>query len=252
MVIADSQIITLDQWIANFFNSLTTSSGWSYGNLLCGLFAVILCVILCGIIGYEREKRGSSAGFRTHLLVGVGSCIIMIISIYGFPSNVGNRDVARLAAQAVTGVGFLGAGTIIHNNRGVKGLTTASTIWLSMAIGLACGSFNFILAISSALVVMFVLVILFKVEAALYKHRPRFIILASSDCPINAEMLKLAKNYSCLISDTTNKIIENEKECLIEVTFALKSESSKCIDTECFKKDIESISGIKSVEIINK
>lgn len=120
---------TIDQNIAEIFNSNFGLGGdWSWGNLLLCVIALFLTVLLTGIIGYEREKKGRTAGLRTHLLVGVESCVIMIISIYGFPVTGGNRDIARLAAGIVTGVGFLGAGTIIHNNGSVKGLTTASTI----------------------------------------------------------------------------------------------------------------------------
>ena len=152
--------ITFDQKIAEIFNTNFGMGGeWPWGNLILCAIAIVLSVILCGVIGLEREKRGRSAGLRTHLLVGVGSTVVMIISIYGFPAMFTGaeggmtRDVARLAAQVVAGVGFLGAGAIIHNNGGIKGLTTASTIWLVMAIGLACGSMNFLLAIDSTLAV---------------------------------------------------------------------------------------------------
>ena len=152
-------VTTIDQKIAEWFNSNFGLGGeWPWGNLILCIISLVLCVALCGIIGYEREKRGRSAGLRTHLLVGVGSCMIMIVSIYGFSAIFGTRDPARLAAQVVAGVGFLGAGAIIHNNGGIKGLTTASTIWLVMAIGLCCGSMKFILAICGTVVVMLVLI----------------------------------------------------------------------------------------------
>ena len=158
-------VTTIDQNIADIFNNNFGMGGeWSWGNLILCVIAVFLTVLLTGVIGYEREKKGRTAGLRTHLLVGVGSCIIMIISIYGFPSNSGNRDVARLAAGIVTGVGFLGAGTIIHNNGSIKGLTTASTIWLAMAIGMACGSMNFVIAILTSFVVWLILVFFRKFE----------------------------------------------------------------------------------------
>lgn len=131
-------MVTIDQKIADYLNNWVVD-GWPVGNLVLCAIALVLCVILVGVIGIEREKRGRSAGLRTHLLVGVSSTIIMIISIYGFPQIFqDHRDVARLAAQIITGVGFLGAGAIIHRNSGIKGLTTAGTIWSSMAIGIAC------------------------------------------------------------------------------------------------------------------
>ena len=109
-------MVLFDQKLAEFLNNWTVGENqWPIGNLVLCAIALILCVALISLVGAERERRGRSAGLRTHLLVGVGSTIIMIISIYGFPTitvngQTFNRDVARLAAQVITGVGFLGAG----------------------------------------------------------------------------------------------------------------------------------------------
>lgn len=100
---------TIDQIIAEKLGSWYIGE-WPIGNFFLCAIALILSLLLCGAVGLEREWRGRSAGLRTHLLVGVGSCMIMIISIYGFPQVYAGRDVARLAAQVITGVGFLGAG----------------------------------------------------------------------------------------------------------------------------------------------
>ena len=158
-------VTTFDQKIAEYLNGWTVND-WPIGNLVLCAIALFLTVVLCGAIGIERERKGRSAGLRTHLLVGVGSCIIMIISIYGFPSATeGKRDVARLVAQVVTGIGFLGAGVIMHRNGGgVRGLTTAASIWVVMTIGIACGSFNFILAFAGTILILIVLTVFKKVE----------------------------------------------------------------------------------------
>ncbi|MDP8290049.1 MAG: MgtC/SapB family protein [Candidatus Susulua stagnicola] len=108
---------------------------------------VILAVILGGVIGLEREKKGVSAGLRTHILVTVGSTLIMLTSLYiyyMFKEDGCSIDPGRIAAGVVTGVGFLGAGTIIRSKEGIRGLTTAASIWISAAIGLAvgCGYFS--------------------------------------------------------------------------------------------------------------
>ena len=100
--------------------------------------------LLGGVIGLEREKKGHIAGLRTHILVCVGSCLIMLTSIYVYEMYQGKAavDPSRIAAGVVTGIGFLGAGTIIRSIRGsegIKGLTTAASIWVSSAIGLAVG-----------------------------------------------------------------------------------------------------------------
>ncbi|NEZ44640.1 MgtC/SapB family protein [Paenibacillus alvei] len=108
------------------------------------MLRMVLALVLGGCIGLEREKRSQAAGLRTHMLVSLGSALVMLISVYGFPDLSGDNkaavDVARIAAQVVSGVGFLGAGTIIRNGTSVKGLTTAASLWVSAAIGLACGS----------------------------------------------------------------------------------------------------------------
>ncbi len=95
-----------------------------------------LTCILAGLIGLERESQGRPAGLRTHILVSLGSCLMMIISKYGF-YGFDNIDPARLAAQVVSGIGFLGAGTILREGSSVKGLTTAACLWEVAGIGLA-------------------------------------------------------------------------------------------------------------------
>lgn len=102
---------------------------------------IFLAAFLGAIIGIEREIKNRAAGFRTHIIVSVGACLIMLIGIEGIgkiSNNIG-RDTARMAAQVVSGIGFLGAGTILQTKDGVSGLTTATTLWLSAAIGLAVG-----------------------------------------------------------------------------------------------------------------
>ncbi|QQT91853.1 MgtC/SapB family protein [Peptoniphilus harei] len=102
---------------------------------------IILAAFLGAIIGIEREIKNRAAGFRTHIIVSVGACLIMLIGIEGIgeiSDDVG-RDTARIAGQVVSGIGFLGAGTILQTKDGVSGLTAAATLWLSAAIGLAVG-----------------------------------------------------------------------------------------------------------------
>ncbi|MCA5587462.1 MgtC/SapB family protein [Finegoldia magna] len=102
---------------------------------------LILAAILGAVIGIEREIKNRAAGFRTHIIVSVGACLIMLIGIDAIVdiSSDNARDAARLAGQVVSGIGFLGAGTILQKKNGVSGLTTAATLWLSGAIGLAVG-----------------------------------------------------------------------------------------------------------------
>jgi putative Mg2+ transporter-C (MgtC) family protein len=244
-------IVTIDQFIAEWFNNLKFSNGVSWGNLILCAIAILVCVVLCGLVGLEREKRGRSAGLRTHLLVGVGSCIIMIVSIYGFPDTNATRDVARLAAQVVAGVGFLGAGAIIHNNGGIKGLTTASTIWLVMAIGLACGSMNFILAIIGTIVVMVVLVTFRRIERMVTRSNPYLVMLAPSDIPVMTDLLGVVKDFGYTITDLRSQIIKDGLQPSIEVTFKLSSENNEEIKIEQFVKALEQKAHAISVQVLN-
>ena len=100
-----------------------------------------LTMILSGLIGLERQLHRRIAGLRTHILVALGSCLIMLTSLYVFDiyKKVASLDPARIAAGVITGIGFLGAGSIIRDRGGVKGLTTAASLWVVAAIGLAVG-----------------------------------------------------------------------------------------------------------------
>lgn len=120
-------------------------------------------------IGLERELTNKYAGLRTHILVALGACIFTLVSIYGFPTfaigdNVdatqatGIRDTARVAAQVVTGIGFIGAGTVLRNGPIVLGLTTAATLWIAASIGMACGAGMFDIAFAGSVLAILTLV----------------------------------------------------------------------------------------------
>ena len=112
-----------------------------------------VALLLGGAIGLEREYRSKEAGFRTHFLVALGSALFCIVSQYGFDASL--KDSSRVAAQVVSGIGFLGAGTIIFHKNVVRGLTTAAGLWVTAAIGLACGTGLYIAAvIATAMVLM--------------------------------------------------------------------------------------------------
>ena len=99
---------------------------------------LFVALLLGGIVGIEREFRSKDAGFRTHFLVALGSALFCVVSQYGFGIDL--KDSSRVAAQVVSGIGFLGAGTIIFQKNMVRGLTTAAGLWVTAAIGLACGT----------------------------------------------------------------------------------------------------------------
>ena len=124
------------------------------------ILRVVLSAILGGLIGLEREYRSKEAGFRTHYLVALGAALFMIVSAYGFAdvqmTDAHRWDVSRIAAQVVSGIGFIGAGTIIFRKSEniLSGLTTASGLWVVAAIGLACGGGMYTLAIVSTILVL--------------------------------------------------------------------------------------------------
>jgi putative Mg2+ transporter-C (MgtC) family protein len=105
------------------------------------LMRLILTLILSGLIGLERQVHRRSAGLRTHILVSLGSCLIMLTSLHVFDiyKNQASIDPGRIAAGVITGIGFLGAGTIIREREGIKGLTTAASLWVVAGIGMAMG-----------------------------------------------------------------------------------------------------------------
>jgi putative Mg2+ transporter-C (MgtC) family protein len=122
---------------------------------------LLLSVLLGGLVGFERERKNHAAGLRTHTLVCLGSCLLMILSMYGFADfadepNV-RLDPARLAAQVITGVGFLGAGTILFTGKSITGLTTAASVWVVMAVGLSVGAGFYLPAVISAVMVLLIL-----------------------------------------------------------------------------------------------
>jgi len=111
---------------------------------------IVIAAFLGAVIGYERARAKKPAGIRTHLLVCMGAALFTVISIWGF---AGNADPSRIAAGVVVGVGFLGAGTILRQERGVAGLTTAATIWAVAAVGVAIGSGLYVVGAVAAAIV---------------------------------------------------------------------------------------------------
>lgn len=126
------------------------------------VISIILAVVLGGTIGLEREIRGKVAGLRTNILICLGAAVFTIISRQIADGT--EASPARIAAQIVTGVGFLGAGAIIRDRGGIYGLTTAATIWMVASIGMACGAGFFLLAFTSTMIALMVLICLTPLE----------------------------------------------------------------------------------------
>lgn len=142
---------------------------------------LILALILGGLIGIERESTGRPAGFRTHILVSMGSALIMIVSAYSFPGM--HKDAARIAAQVVSGIGFLGAGTIMREGANVRGLTTAASLWTVAGIGLTVGAGFYFAAILGTVLVVLTLVLLNQLEWKVLTTRHEILTLVIQDTP---------------------------------------------------------------------
>lgn len=145
------------------------------------ILRLILAIIVGGLIGYEREYKNRPAGFRTHILVCVGAAVISMIQLYSVQETTNiivrqpvlasalKADIGRLGAQVITGVGFLGAGTIMHDKGSVKGLTTAASLWVVACIGLGVGLGYYFLTVSATVVVFLILVSLKQVETRFFQ-----------------------------------------------------------------------------------
>ena len=125
-----------------------------------------VAALLGGIVGLERQQRHKSAGLRTHILVSLGSCLIMLISykLYAGVQGLTNADPARLAAQVVSGIGFLGAGTIMKEGLTIKGLTTAASLWVVAGVGLAVGAGYYVGAVTTTVLSVLALTYLPRFE----------------------------------------------------------------------------------------
>lgn len=138
------------------------------------ILRIFIAAILGGAIGLEREYRDKAAGFRTHFLVALGSALFMIVSAYGFAGATDapdhRLDVSRVAAQVVSGIGFIGAGTIIFQKHVVRGLTTAAGLWVTAAIGLACGGGLYLISTVCTLLVLFGLGALGTIQRKFIDH----------------------------------------------------------------------------------
>lgn len=210
---------TIDQPLIDFL--LNDFISPEIGNFVLAFISLTMATLLSGLIGYEREYHGHSAGLRTHILVALGSALIMFLSIYGFGPVSETRDPARLAAQVITGVGFIGAGTIIQNGFDIKGLTTATTLWLVMAIGLAAGSGQFILATLGTAVALFALIMLRRFEAYVNRKAPKIFILVRGNQPVLNTVHETARRVRVTIKQIESQMTTHQQQKVLRVTLTL-------------------------------
>lgn len=185
---------------------------------------LFVAALLGGIVGIERENKKRAAGLRTHVLVSLGSALVMITSEYIFDQYYGlsNIDPTRLGAQVISGIGFLGAGTIIKQGVSIRGLTTAASLWTVACIGLAAGAGFYVAAIMTAAIVFITLVLLSKLEKVLSgKHNlnPEIIVRLENKPGMLGEV---ASHIGASGANITNVGIEEDEENSLIVHFSLK------------------------------
>jgi putative Mg2+ transporter-C (MgtC) family protein len=192
-------------------------SGSLMGIDLDTVVKLILAALLGGVIGLEREIHGRPAGFRTHLLVSLGSCVFTVTSIYfyelygvGGVRGATSIDPARIAAQVVTGIGFLGAGAIIRDKASIRGLTSAACLWVVSAVGVACGVGLYSIAFIVTLIAIGSLLVLKKVEDILTRDTYSAVKLWTAD--LEAQIPKIEKILKGFNIHMMNACVERDLE----------------------------------------
>jgi len=229
------------------------TSVWEISNIDLGL-RLFVSLLLGGMIGLEREWSNHSAGFRTHILVCLGSTAIMLLSIYGFGEfadeyNV-RMDPARLAAQVISGIGFLGAGAILRNGSSVAGLTTAASIWAVAAIGLCVGAGFFEVAIMVAVLVWVSLFLLNKLERRFRRRRHKgdmsvtFLDGPDAVADILREIDKLGLHIVHMRADSAMT-----EEHGLERTLHLRIRLSQNVSGAAMMKALLSLSGVLKISL---
>ncbi len=221
---------TIDGFIVEWFNKLGI-----FGNFALIVLSLLLATLFGGIIGYQREINGHAAGFRTHILIALGSSVIMILSIYGI-SIGGTRDPMRFAAAGVTGIGFLGAGSIIQNGFNIKGLTTAASIWVTMAIGMACGAGYFVLAIIATGITMLCLSSFEKFEKRVSKKNSNIMVVVRSDTPVLSTIMEVSEKMSITVKDLSSSIVNQNGVSYLRIVFRVA-----CLDSNKVQQFVSEI-----------
>ena len=232
------------------FNELLASTEITWQT---ALVRILFSFIIGAIVGVERETHNQPAGLRTHILISIGATMVMLISIY-IPqtfTNFLNGDPGRIAAQVVSGIGFLGAGAILRFGANVKGLTTAASIWAMAAIGLAIGAGMYLISFIGVVVILFALTIMNVFEKRIFKERflKRLEITVRKK---NSDLDSLQDIFDQLdIKVVSTGFERNVNESADKVTFLIsitpKLNIQKLIDTLEQREGVTSI----AVEMIN-
>lgn len=213
------------------------------------LIRILVSFILGMLIGIEREAHHQPAGMRTHILISIGATVVMLISIF-IPqtfTNFQNGDPGRIAAQVVSGIGFLGAGAILKFGTDVKGLTTAASIWAMAAIGLAIGAGMFVIAFIGVGVVLFALTIMDLFEKKVFKERT----LRKIELLVNKKKSDLVAVKNTLhkwnIKIESTGFERNMNEANDKITFMVAVTEN--LDVQKLSDELEKQTGIVSIAV---
>jgi putative Mg2+ transporter-C (MgtC) family protein len=216
------------------------------------LLRLLAAAVLGSVIGFERERLLWSAGIRTHMVVCVGACLIMIVSAFGFADSLSSRNVvldpSRVAAQVVSGIGFLGAGAILARGEIVRGLTTAASIWTVAAIGLAVGGGLYFAAAASTAVIIGILAGIKPLEEA-YRARNQSCRLKIDAVPgaLNPDLLKQALGVR---AGQIKRFLVSPNGTGEEITALLTKVSSQ--DIKQFVEKLGEMDGVNSVSVADR
>jgi len=234
----------------DFLNSILTSDRFAYS--LEALLRLALAGVFGGVVGFEREHSHRPAGFRTHILVAVGSALVMLTSSFIFEEYKGltNLDPARLGAQVISGIGFLGAGTILREGFSVKGLTTAASLWAVSCIGLAVGIGYYEGAIIATIFIIITLNILKRVMIKSNKGNTVSIIV--KDLSLASKKINdLVQDYGGSIQsmeivypEKDESLLHKKKDVVILKIFIISD------NKKIFRTITEGILGLEEVEEI--
>ncbi|MDD9272270.1 MgtC/SapB family protein [Paenibacillus sp. GCM10023248] len=215
---------------------------------------LVLALLLGGLIGFEREVSSHAAGLRTHILVCVGSALVMLLSMYGFSAFVNEVNVridpSRLAAQVISGIGFLGAGTIIFNGRSITGLTTAASLWVVAGIGLAVGAGFYYPAVLACVMVLISLWSLNKLEHKFFNGKKvRILKIQAVDQPGTLGLVTtlLGKQKVDIRKITMEEQQNDDKPNQVQITFHVTVPNPSIIVT--MLEGINQIEGVSGVAI---
>lgn len=191
---------------------------------------LVLITVLAGCIGYERERHGRAAGLRTHILVGLGSCLIMLTGLYLMEALRGQAEVdpTRMAAQVVSGIGFLGAGTILQYRASVRGLTTAASLWAVAGLGLAVGSGFLFGAVASTIIVLVALFGFTRLDRWIRKDWFKTLVVEGPEGAAYLSSLRqLLAAHEVEIRDFDVKRSAESGTCMVELDLKLTSGRSE-------------------------